>query len=276
MDVPFTKMSGAGNDFVVVDRRGDVDRIDWKRYAPVLCNRRRGIGADGLIVIRSSPENDFTMVYYNADGSTGSLCGNGGRCAAGYVLKSKGRDKTTFDSCGRPYNASATENGIIVSMDNPGRPEMDMKLDIPGVEIPGHFVNTGSPHLVLLTDSPEFEKTDILESGRKIRNAARFAPAGTNVDYVKVTGEGRIAVRTYERGVEDETWACGTGAVASAVIYVMKYGGEGQQSVRVTPKSGETLLVCFRRQGRVITDVSLEGPAVVTFSGTFETDITGA
>jgi diaminopimelate epimerase len=275
MKIPFTKMSGAGNDFVVVDRRSERKTADWKGLTPLLCDRRRGVGADGLIVIRPGSEHDFIMEYYNADGSTGSMCGNGGRCAAAYVLGSTGAERTSFQSCGRIYKAVATQNGILLSMDDPGRPEMEIRIDLPGVDIPGHFIDSGSPHLVLITDSPDFHTVDIRDTGRKIRNLQHFSPGGTNVDFIKIMGEGEIAVRTYERGVEDETWACGTGAVASAIIYVMKHGGEGVQTIGVTPKSGEKLTVNFRKTGGVITDVKLEGPAVMTFTGTFDTEVPG-
>jgi len=268
-------MSGAGNDFVVVDWRDKAETVDWELLTPLLSDRRMGVGADGLIVIHSSREHEFSMEYYNADGSTGSMCGNGGRCASAYVMGATGAGHTNFESCGRVYQAKATKNGIELSMNDPGRLELEIIIDVPGVDLPGHFIDSGSPHLVLFTDTQEFETFDISDSGCKIRHLPHFGPGGTNVDYVKIMGEGHIAVRTYERGVENETWACGTGAVAAAVIYSMKYGGEGERSVRVTPMSGETLLVTFRKTGAVVTDVRLEGPAVITFTGTFDLEYPG-
>lgn len=267
-------MSGAGNDFIVIDRRTETEPFDAIRYVTALCDRRRGIGADGVIVLNASSVNDFTMEYYNADGSTGSMCGNGGRCAAALVLGEGSGGTTSFDSCGHVHRATRTGNGIRLEMEDPGVPRMDIDLGIPDVDIPGHFIDTGSPHLVLPMDNRELEKMDIVETGRKIRYSELFAPAGTNVDFVTVVGEGHIAVRTYERGVEDETLACGTGAVASAVIYDIlhgKGGKSGQKSIRITPRSGETLFVTFSRDEKGIRTVNLEGPAVVTFRGTIDT-----
>ncbi len=275
MIVPFTKMSGAGNDFVVIDRRTAFDTFEAAVYAPVLCDRRRGIGADGVIVLKASAVTDFTMEYYNADGSTGSMCGNGGRCAAALVLGEEGGVTTSFEACGNVHSATRTAMGINLGMADPGTPRMDIDLGIRDVEIRGHFINTGSPHLVLMKDSPGFESMEIVETGRKIRHSKHFEPGGTNVDYVQVVGEGHIAVRTYERGVEDETLACGTGAVAAAVIYDILSGMQnewGKRTVRVTPRSGESLMVNFTREAAGIRDVHLEGPAVVTFTGSFNTD----
>jgi len=278
MKVAFTKMSGAGNDFIVIDRRGEKGPFDGARHAPLLCDRRRGVGADGLILIETSPQHDFSMRYFNADGSTGSMCGNGGRCAASLVMGTAPDASTTFDTLGGVFHASNTPRGVRLTLNDPGEPRMGIRLDIPGVDTTGHFIDTGSPHLVIRVDTPEFDTMNIHDSGRKIRNSHYFSPGGTNVDYIMAAGEGHIKIRTYERGVEEETLACGTGAVASAVIFDLLSGNvekPGKREIRVTPRSGEELLVTFTRVKGKVTDVLLEGPALATFTGSFETPVSG-
>lgn len=266
--IPFLKMHGAGNDFIVVDRLDGRSLPDgWEEEIPAMCHRRRGIGADGVIVLEPGDGADFRMRYHNADGSTGTLCGNGGRCAAAYVMELTGRPQVAFLSNGRPYSASRVPSGIRLSMEEPGPPRMDLRIELPDGTVRGHFIDTGSPHLVIAQDSAPPDPRAVITLGRQIRLHPEFAPSGTNVDFVTVTGNDRIGIRTYERGVEDETWACGTGAVAAAMIRSILDGGEGERRIEVTPLSGETLTVGFSRTGSRFTGVFLEGPSARSFEG---------
>ena len=265
-------MSGAGNDFVVVDRMNETAKPGWIPVIPAMCDRPRGIGADGVILISPAENADFTMDYFNADGSSGSMCGNGGRCASSYMMDLLGRDHVSFLACGRLYRGARSGNGVILDMDDPGLPRMNIPLRPGNVDLLGHFIDTGSPHLILVVDKDGPDAATVLETGRKIRHHPEFSPSGTNVDFITIMGKEEVRIRTYERGVEAETRACGTGAVAAALVYSLLEGEEGTRSVRVTPLSGEILRVGFRRTGMTFTDITLEGPAVVTFRGVYETD----
>ena len=273
MTTPFVKMSGAGNDFVIIDRRagrGADEFPDPSSLVKAVCDRRRGIGADGVIILGPPEGGDFSMQYFNADGSSGSLCGNGGRCAASYVMGELGRDSVTFRTCGKEYRASRKGGGVLLSMDDAGPIRMNATYSVNNNVFAGHFIDTGSPHLVVTLVGGLPEAKGVIEFGRSLRYHPDFLPGGTNVDFIVSGGEDLLRVRTYERGVEDETWACGTGAVASAMAYSVLHGGEGRRSINVVPLSGETLVVGFRRDGMHFTEVSLEGPAVVTFRGSYE------
>lgn len=273
MNIPFVKMSGAGNDFIVVDRLGDATgpgAVSIAAAVPAMCDRRKGIGGDGVIVLSPADGADFAMDYYNADGSSGSLCGNGGRCAASYVMDRRRLQDVRFLTCGRLYGARRAGKGVVLEMDDPGPLRKSLVLRTGRGEAVGHFIDTGSPHLVLALDTPMPDARTILETGRELRHHPDFRPSGTNVDFMTVESRDVIRVRTYERGVEDETWACGTGAVASAMVHSVLNGPEGPGFVRVVPLSGDELIVGFTRTGERFTNVTLEGPAVVTFTGTFE------
>jgi diaminopimelate epimerase len=267
-------MSGAGNDFVVVDRTaGDslAGIADLPALVRSMSNRRRGIGSDGVIVLGPPAGADFTMEYFNADGSSGSLCGNGGRCAAAYMMDRLGRDSVSFHACGKAYRAERKGPVVILGMDDPGPLRPAIPLRAGNSDLVGHFIDTGSPHLVILMDETMPDGREVVRIGMELRQLAQFQPSGTNVDFVTVEGGELVRIRTYERGVEDETWACGTGAVAAAMVYSVLRGEDGERSIGVIPLSGEKLVVKFHRSGSRFTGVSLEGPAVVTFTGTFDT-----
>ena len=270
MKIPFVKMSGAGNDFVVVDRMTETAGPEWASIIPAMCHRRFGIGADGVILITPEPTADFTMEYFNADGSSGSMCGNGGRCVAAYMMDRLNRPTVSFQAAGRLYRAERSTNGVKLQMDDPGTVRLHIRLSIGDADILGHFIDTGSPHLVILGHKFGNDARSVVEVGRELRHHADFQPSGTNVDFITATGRDEVTIRTYERGVEDETWACGTGAVAAALIYSLLEGREGPGSVRVTPLSGKTLRVTFRRSGSAFNDIALDGPTVETFAGVYE------
>ncbi len=273
MQIPFKKMSGAGNDFVLIDNRKREMRIDWPAVTPAICDRRYGIGADGLLVIEPSDKADFTMLYFNADGSFGGMCGNGGRCAALFMSGALGKPQVRFEALNHIYQARTSGSTVVLSMKDPYDIRLDRSLSLDAITLNYHFVNTGAPHVVVYRESLPQSILDGLESGgvseigRRIRHHVDFQPEGANVDFITVTGDGTVSMRTYERGVEAETLACGTGAVACSVVAALTRNLPSPVSVRTS--SNEILCVHFKREGSRLTDVSLQGPAVIVFEGTY-------
>jgi diaminopimelate epimerase len=274
-DLTFTKMSGAGNDFVFIDKKQN----DWLQVNAVLiqkiCDRRNGIGADGLITIEDSATHNFVMNYFNADGSTGSLCANGARCAILFASES-GRlkdDKAEFISNEVEYRGEViSDSEIKFYLNPPKKIKYNFKIKAGGKLINAHFADTGSPHVVIdINESEGFltslEKVQVEALGREIRNLPEFSPGGTNVNFV-VVKDGLINIRTYERGVEAETLACGSGSVAAALIcFVTK---KLSVPVKIIPKSNEKLFVNFDVENSKVRNLSLTGPARVVFTGTIK------
>jgi len=271
--LPFVKMTGAGNDFVLIDNRRGEFTIDWRKFAPSVCNRRYGIGADGLLVLESSTEADFTMLYFNADGSFGGMCGNGGRCASRYVLLEKKIDRVTFKALDYLYSAQTQGCHISLTMKDPRALRMNVTIDVLGQAVKLHYVDTGSPHVVLYIDElPEPLQSEIItkgihEIGRAIRLHSEFSPEGANVNFIRILDDHSVSMRTYERGVEEETLACGTGAVACSVIAHMHQGLASPIQVRT--RSNETLTVSFSSNAGLLTNITLDGSAMITFRGEF-------
>ena len=258
MKTKFYKYQGAGNDFVVIDNRDghfDGENVDM---IAALCNRRFGIGADGLMLLQSHPEHDFVMRYFNADGHEASMCGNGGRCIVAFAGKLGLIDnKTSFLAVDGIHEADIEANDLVnLKMQNV--PEVEIGEDY-------FFLNTGSPHFVRFSD--DIETIDVVEEGRRIRNSERFVKDGTNVNFVQLRDNG-IKVYTYERGVEDETLACGTGITASALCAAIKTGKD-EGSFPVEAKGGQ-LEVSFKRSGNRFTEIWLKGPATFVFEGFIE------
>ncbi len=274
MKLEFTKMTGAGNDFVLVDNRERKYTSDWARLAPLICDRRYGIGADGLLIVEPSDKADFRMLYFNADGSYGGMCGNGGRCIARFISDATGKRELSFDALDYIYRATIAEGGVLLSMKDPTSVRIHATLEVQEESINYHFVNTGSPHVVCYwNDLPEklrshLERKGIEEFGRAVRLHDRFKPEGANVNFVSQQGTNAISMRTYERGVESETLACGTGAVACSVISALIHSMHSP--VSVTTRSGEILKVHFDRSGELLRNIRLEGPAVTVFRGVAE------
>jgi diaminopimelate epimerase len=274
MTVQFTKMTGAGNDFVLIDNRNLLYMLDWGAMAKWLCDRRFGIGADGLLIIEPSDTAGFTMMYYNADGSYGGMCGNGGRCAAKFVLQQTGEQATTFMALNHQYSAESLADGTIrLHMKPAGKVRSGIALEFPNASVSLHFVDTGAPHAVaVVEEQPEqfaatLDDARVLELGKAIRHHKEFQPEGTNVDFIWRLSDSRIAMRTYERGVEGETLACGTGAVASALIASERYGMVSP--VDISTRSNQMLQVGFRKTGNSFSEIELIGPAEVVFTGSF-------
>jgi diaminopimelate epimerase len=257
MTVVFNKYQGAGNDFIIIDNRNDIFNSENSALINRLCDRRFGIGADGLILICSSPQYDFEMKYFNSDGKIGSMCGNGGRCSADFAIKTGIADiKLSFNAADGLHKASA-ENGIIrLQMNDPKEPYL-----VNG----SYFINTGSPHYVIFRKN--IDNIDVNSEGKKFRWAEEFAPGGTNVNFVEIEKDG-IYVRTFERGVEEETLSCGTGVTASAIASVLS-GHLDTRNVNVRTKGGD-LSVSFNITGKNITDIWLSGPATFVFKGEIE------
>jgi diaminopimelate epimerase len=268
----FTKMSGAGNDFVVIDNR--LRRIrNGPRAARMLCDRRWGVGADGLLLLEKSRKADYRMMYYNADGSYGGMCGNGGRCIARYaVLTGIAHGNHRFEALRHVYAARVKGTKVELTMKDPGKLDLNMRIRLQGKPVKVSFVNTGSPHVVVLSDGLGREKTsraiDVIDLGREIRYHAAFKPAGTNANFVKRLKGNSVQIRTYERGVEAETMACGTGSIACAIVASRLW--KLKPPIVVVPESGKRLTVDFDDDGERISRVHLIGPAVISFYGVFE------
>ncbi|MDI6756575.1 MAG: diaminopimelate epimerase [Endomicrobiia bacterium] len=286
-NIVFVKMTAAGNDFVMIDNRsGIIPRrdSDVSALARRLCDRKFGVGADGMILIELSRRADFKMRYLNSDGSEVSMCGNGARSVArfarytGVIKKSKG----TFETPAGIIRFELKKSSVKIELPSPRGIKLDFPITIgnkkgaaAGSRLRAHFADTGVPHAVIFVGN--IGKTPVVRLGRAIRNHIAFALAGTNADFVKVTGPSSISVRTYERGVENETLACGTGVAASAIISGVL--GKVRPPVKCLTRGGKILTVDYKisRVGSgasirassefAVTNVSLEGPAEVVFIG---------
>ncbi len=276
MEFSFTKMTGAGNDFVVADNRDGKIR-DGSVLARRVCDRHFGIGADGLLLVEESASADFRMMYYNADGSYGGMCGNGGRCIALFAYKNGiAGSKQSFKALDSIYRAVVGSDSVELSMKDPSRIRTGIMLRTSAGTFECSFVDTGAPHVVIpLKDDapgrPGLSSIDVVKVGSEIRHHKEFAPDGTNVNFIKVEGPSRLRIRTYERGVEQETLACGTGSVAAAVIAAELRLSKPPLDVQV--KSNIVLRVDFARNAeKSFTAVRLSGPAITVFAGKMEID----
>ncbi len=263
-------MHGSGNDFIVFDNRaGRISERALPDLARRLCPRKTSVGADGLIAIHSSAlqEADFRWRFFNADGSEGEMCGNGGRCAALFALAHDiAGPRMRFETLAGIIEATVDASRVTIGMPSPVHLSLHRRLDVNGEAVELHGVNTGVPHAAIFVDSAEaLESCDVVGVGRAIRSHETFAPAGTNVDFVQVESGSTLALRTYERGVEDETLACGTGAMAAAVIAVSL--GRTKTPVEVRTRGGEVLIVHAGREGDRFIKVSLEGEARAVYEG---------
>lgn len=263
--IPFYKMSGSGNDFILIDNRdGILSGINLKEFVSKVCAHRYSVGGDGLIVIEDSKVADFNCRLYNADGSRAEMSGNGSRCAARFAgLLGIAKKEMAFETGAGILRAKVDGYHVKVGFLPPKDLKLNIKIDIKGEKFNGHFINTGVPHLVYFVD--DLEHLDIIGIGRVTRYHDIFSPAGTNVDFIKIDSRDMIHIRTYERGVEDETLACGTGSVASAIIASLLRGVS--PPVTVKTRSGKELIVYFRRDGDQFSDILLEGDAMVVYEG---------
>ena len=265
MRIPFLKMHGAANDFVVVDHREPFLAEPLADLVLRLCDRRRGVGADGVLLVERDPEHDFAMRYYNADGGVAEFCGNGARCVARLALDlGLGRDGgVRFRTAAGVMGArrSPDHRGIELSFGSVARPTEPLRVEAAGRSFEGQVVVAGVPHFVVPVERVEW--VPVQEWGAALRHHPRFEPGGANVDFVARLGPGRVAMRTYERGVEGETLACGSGAMSVATWSV----AAGDRSpVAVVTAGGDELVVRLEpEQGG--WKVTLTGPAEIAYRG---------
>jgi diaminopimelate epimerase len=257
MNLEFYKYHGAGNDFIMIDCRDSTESMFTTEIVHSLCDRHFGIGADGLILLLKSNGNDFRMKYFNSDGKEGTMCGNGGRCITAFA-RDLGliSDKAEFTGIDGLHHSLILENGLI---------RLRMK-DVTEVSRlgDGYLMDTGSTHFVVFRDNTD--ETDVFGEGRRTRYQQRFGIAGTNVNFVQKLTENSFRIRTYERGVEDETLACGTGAVASAISSYIENGTD-KTSYLVQARGGSLSVSFTPKNDGSFTDVWLEGPAEFVFRG---------
>jgi diaminopimelate epimerase len=260
----FTKMNGAGNDFVMLDNRDGSLALDKAQIAR-LCDRHRGVGADGLLLVEPAQNGaDFRMRYFNADGGEADMCGNGARCFARFAQRVSGKTgDVAFETLAGVITAKLFGDVVQIQMSEPHSLRLNDALDVAGEQLTVHSVNTGEPHAVVFTDA--LENIDIRKLGAALRYHPHFAPKGTNANFVQQLGPQSIAIRTYERGVEDETLACGTGMVACALIFHELTGAAAPVQVKV--RGGDTLEIGFVADGAAYRQVTLTGPADFTFDG---------
>jgi diaminopimelate epimerase len=272
--ISFFKMTGSGNDFLIIDNRSlGMSREEGRQLARLACRRKVSAGADGLILIEDDPEVDFKWQFFNADGSEAEMCGNGSRCAARFVYLNGivDKEKISFRTLAGIIDAEIKGERVKVRMTPPHNMETDIRLPLEdGAALTLHYINTGVPHVVSFVENEaQLENLDVFHLGRTLRFHPRFQPAGSNANFALVHGPHNLAVRTYERGVEAETLACGTGSIASALIAAAK--GLVASPVEVKPRSGENLVIHFDKVAREDTieffDVCLEGDAKVVYDG---------
>lgn len=262
MHIPFYKMQGTGNDFIIIDNRRlkiNSQKLNIKN----LCDRKFGIGADGLLLINSSRQYDFEMKYFNSDGKLASMCGNGGRCIT-YLAKKLNviKNKTTFLAADGIHRAEIKNDSAV---------RLQMK-DVSAIKklIPStrdeYFLNTGSPHFVRFINGNIYSYP-VFEEGRKIRNRKEYKAKGVNANFVKVLGKNKIFVRTYERGVEDETLSCGTGVVASALAYIVKCKMKNARCTISISTPGGKLKVSAERTAKGFQNILFGGKVSIAFAG---------
>lgn len=267
MEISFSKYSGSGNDFILIDDRKGFFPINKVHIVQNLCHRRNGIGADGVILLQNSASADFRMRIYNADGSEAEMCGNGIRCLAKFLVELGFKeDSWHIETMERRLYCKLTDNRVSVNMGEPTDFSFDLPLSVDGQLNTVHVLNTGVPHAVIFVDDEE--RVSIDRTGAMIRYHDQFRPKGVNASFACVRPSGEVFQRTYERGVEAETLACGTGAtaVAIAAAKVKKL----QPPIPVRTRSGSLLEIDFKLNGDKVLDVTMTGDAVLVYRGRVE------
>ena len=266
MQLHFHKMNGAGNDFVVIDNRKLNTNLSNEQIA-LLCDRQRGIGADGVLAVEPAEHGaDYKFRYYNADGGEAEMCGNGARCFGKYTAALSGKDTSlvTFETIAGTLSAELIGENVKIAMSEPFDLALNTGISIDELDTDVHVINTGVPHVVTFVD--DLKNTKVVKYGAALRYHDHFSPAGTNVNFASVIGPQHIAIRTYERGVEGETLACGTGMTAAALIHHLLTGTESP--IKVDVKGGETLEISFEKSAETsFSNVTLTGPADFVFEG---------
>ncbi|WP_428225170.1 diaminopimelate epimerase [Flavobacterium sp.] len=256
MTYTFYKYQGTGNDFVILDNRDLTFPKNDTKLINFLCDRRFGIGADGLMLLENDNSTDFKMVYYNADGNESSMCGNGGRCLVAFAKKMGViQNKTTFMAVDGLHHATINEDGLV---------SLQM-IDVQEVKVYADYVylNTGSPHHV--QEVEDLKSLDVKTEGAKIRYSDLYGQAGSNINFVLKLSDNQFAIRTYERGVEDETLSCGTGATAVAIA-MCELGKADATSIGIQVEGGQ-LQISLKKEDGIYKEVHLSGPAQFVFQG---------
>jgi diaminopimelate epimerase len=262
MPITFYKMNGSGNDFIIIDNRENiVDKSSITNFVKKLCQRKFSIGSDGLIFIEPSTRVDFKWRFYNADGSEADMCGNGARCISRLANRlGICGEHLKFETRIGMIEAIVKGSRVQISMPLPSHLKLDEEIDgIPNLS----RINTGVPHAIVIVD--DLENTPVVRTGALIRNHRAFMPEGTNVNFMRPVDINQAAIRTYERGVEDETYSCGTGAVACALIGAIKFGM--QSPVTIQTYGGENLKIFFKKDDMTFSEIYLEGQTQLIYQG---------
>jgi len=263
--ITFYKMSGSGNDFIIIDNRnGVVDENDLQGFIAKVCRRKMSVGADGFILVEESENVDFKWRFFNSDGSKPEMCGNGGRCVARFAyLNGISGAEVSFETEAGIVSAQVKNDRVKIKMPDPVDLKTNYNLELENGPLSLSSVNTGVPHVVVTADN--LDDVEVVRLGREIRFHDRYAPAGTNVNFICVGNDDTISIRTYERGVEDETLACGTGSIAAAIV--MHYKSKGKSPVKVITRGGGCLYIYFEEDNGKFYSVFLEGDARVIYKG---------
>ncbi len=266
----FTKMVAAGNDFVVIENKFHASGSKLQALARAMCDRKYGVGADGFLVLERSKKADMAMRIFNADGSEAEMCGNGARCAALYsscqLSAVSCQKKIKIRTKAGVIESEVNRDNVRIKLTDPRNIKLDIPIRVNNRMIRVNFINTGVPHAVIFVDG--IEKIDVFNLGKAVRNHKAFAPRGANVDFVEVLNNDSIKVRTYERGVEDETLACGTGSVAAALIVASRWLLVVSK-IDVVTKGKETLRVYFQKTAGGFKNVWLEGRVRIVYKGAY-------
>lgn len=264
--INFTKMVASGNDFVVISPFKK-SFIPTKKNIRAVCERKFGVGADGLLLLGKSKKAHLRMRIFNPDGSEAEMCGNGARCAALYAQKQKAKNhgEISLETQAGIIRAQVRGERVRINLTDPQDLLLDIPLKVNQRQLKINFIHTGVPHVVIFAAG--LEQIDVVKLGRLIRYHPKFAPRGTNVNFVEVFSHQSIKIRTYERGVEDETLACGTGSVAAALIFARKF--KNGNKIQVHTQSKEILTVYFQEKNHRFSDIWLEGSARLVFRGQF-------
>jgi len=263
----FTKMNGAGNDFVLIDNRSGDVHLNRDQIVQI-CDRHRGIGADGILLLeKASNQADFRMRYFNSDGGEAEMCGNGARCFARFANKvADAQEKISFETPAGVIVAEIEGDLVTLQMTDPTDLRLNVSLRVGDKNKSVHFINSGVPHVVIPVE--RIDDVNVRGEGAAIRHHQMFSPKGANINFIEKRGAKQITIRTYERGVEDETLACGTGVVAGALIFASTENFDGPIGVLV--RGGNELKVGFDKIDNQFRNVTLTGPAEFVFEGTIE------
>jgi len=262
-NIDFYKMSGSGNDFIIIDnRKRIVDEAGLMNFVANVCRRKMSVGADGLILIENADAVDFKWRFFNSDGSVAEMCGNGARCAARFAyIKGIAGTEMSFETEAGIIHAKVAKDQVKIKMPDPTDLKTDYALELENSTLSVSSVNTGVPHVVVEADN--IDDIEVVKLGREIRFHDVFDPAGTNVNFVCLQNDDIVAIRTYERGVEDETLACGTGAIACAIV--ISYKKKIKSPVKVMTRSKGYLYIYYKVKQDRFYDIFLEGDARIIY-----------